>query len=262
MRIDSGTTTEHRVRLGLFLTMLVVFAAYFGYDGVWGYPAKNLDWARQNIPNLPPEQKSGITTNPKVVMARLAEIEQAAKSEAGVTEEQVRAMLGEPGAIADRKDNGGGKDHWYVGPAACAGIQIVDGRVRDVRRLENINKSESDISMQKVLGAILSVIAVGVAAYYIRIMTMRTVLDDEGLRLKGRKINWDQMTGLDTSEYDAKGWLALVYRRDGEEEAVRLDSYHIASFDEIVNTICERKGFNSPIKVRTEESLEDENATV
>lgn len=259
MRIESGTTTEHRVRLGLFLVMLIVFAGYFGYDGMWGYPAKNLDWARQNIPNLPPEQKAYIRTNPRVMVATLVEIEKAVKSPAGITEAKVRELLGEPSAVADHAGSGSVKDHWYVGPAACARVQVADGNVRDLSCLENVNKTESDIKMQKGLGVLLGIIAVGVAIYYIHIMTMKTVLDDAGLAAKRRRVSWDEMTGLDTSDYDRKGWLDVVYRKGGEEGAVRLDSYHIASFDEIVGTICERKDFANPIKPRSTDPADDDD---
>ncbi len=258
MHIESGTTTEHRVRLGLFLAMVIVFAAYFGYDGLWGYPGKNLEWARQNIPNLPPEAKSQIQINPKVMMAELARIHATARSSAGMTDAQVRAILGDPSAVAEHTAGGaGGKDHWYVGPAACARIQIVDGKVREVAPLENINKSESDIKMQKMLGAILAVVGLGVAVRFLRINTMRTTLDDSGLTARGRQVAWDEMASLDTSDYDRKGWLDVVYRRSGEDQSVRLDSYDIARFDEIVGEICARKGFTNPIKPRQTAQADD-----
>lgn len=251
MRIESGTTTEHRVRLGIFLAMCVVFAGYFGYDGLWGYPGKNLDWARQNM-NVPAEKKADIRTNPKVLIAELAQIKP------GMTEDEVRARLGEPAVVMETAGLPGGVDHWYVGPAACALIQFSDGKVRgEVHPLENVTKSESDIHFQKVLGLILGVVSLFVGAYYVRINTWKTVVDDSGLTSKGRHVAWDDITGLDTSDYDRKGWLDVVYGRNGDSATLRLDSYHISRFDEIVNTICERKGLDSPIRVRKAEGAAD-----
>ncbi|HOJ76235.1 MAG TPA: hypothetical protein PLV57_20320 [Phycisphaerae bacterium] len=251
MRIESGTTTEHRVRLGIFLGMCVVFAAYFAYDGFWGYPAKNLEWARQNI-NVPAELKANLQTNPKVLTAELRKIQP------GMTEAEVEALLGKPAVVVEGEGLFAAKDHWYVGPAACARITLADGKVRDeVKPLENIQKSESDIQLQKILGAILGVVSIGVGIYYIRINTMKTVVDDTGLTSKGRHVSWDAMTGLDTSDYDRKGWLDLVYRdADGREDTVGLDSYHIARFDEIIGAVCERKGFESPLRARQAEVAE------
>lgn len=258
MRIESGTTTEHRVRLGIFLAMCAVFAAYFGYDGMWGYPAKNRDWAVQNIPNLSVEQREAVATNPKVMMQALAQLDADQRSGV-ITMNEVKARLGEPAATMPA-DAGSpdAVDHWYVGPAACAELKFSGGKLRQVRPLENISKTESDIHMQKVLGAILAVVSLAFGVHYVRVMTMKTILDDEGLTAKGSRIAWDQMRELDACDYQRKGWLDLVYGSDGEERTVRLDSYHIAAFDEIVNTICERKGFDTPIKPRSPEHAESE----
>jgi hypothetical protein len=256
MRIESGTTTEHRVRLGIFLAMMIVFSAYFGYDGLWGYPSKNLEWARQNIPNVKKEQKDTIQTNTKVLMAALIELEQKTKVGDKLTESDVELKLGRPGLKVERT-GGGGTDAWYVGPAACACLHFVDGKLQEVTPMQNLNKSEADIQLQKVLGAILGVVSLVVAIYFIRIMTMKTVLDDEGLFVKGCRVAWDEMAELDTSAYAGKGWLEVVYRRNGDGGSVRLDSYHIAKFDEIVNTICQRKGFATPIKPRKVEPAEE-----
>lgn len=250
MRIESGTTTEHRVRLGIFLAMCIVFSGYFGYDGLWGYPGKNLEWARENI-NVPSEQKSEIRTNPKVMVAALKQIEP------GMTQEEVHELVGEPAAVVDGQGLFDPTAHWYVGPAACARIDFVDGKVHgEVHPVENVTKSESDIYLQKALGLILGVVALVVGIYYIRINTMRTVLDDNGLTVKGRHVPWDRMSELDASDYERKGWLDVVYDDGGRRKTVRLDSYHIARFDEIVNAICERKGFASPIRSKPAETAE------
>jgi hypothetical protein len=257
MQIECGTTTEHRVRLGIFLAMCIVFAAYFGYDGVRGYPAKNLEWARQNIQSISREQADKIRTNPKVLMAALADTQQQVARGELLTEADVRAKLGEPAAVVPRSD-GDGTDAWYVGPAACARLSFVGGKLSEVKPLQNINKSEGDIWLQKVLGAVLGIVALGMGIHYYRIMTMRTILDDTGLTAKGRKVAWGEMAELDTSDYNRKGWLDVVYRRDGDTGSVRLDSYHVAGFDEIVQAICERKGFACPIKPRGAEPADED----
>ncbi len=257
MRIETGTTTEHKVRLGVFLAMIIFFAAYFGYDGMWGYPAKNLEWARQNIPNISVEQKLTIKTNPKVLMAALQELEQQTKTGPELTEAEVEKKLG-PAGLKVPANKGGGIDAWYVGPAACARLHYVDGVLREVAPLQNVNKSEADIQLQKVLGVILGVLSLGTLIHYIRILTMKTVLDDQGLSVKGRRVGWDEIVELESSDYDAKGWLDLIYKRSGQSSRIRMDSYHIDKFKEIIETICERKGFATPIKPRLEESVEEE----
>lgn len=251
MRIESGTTTEHRVRLGIFLAMCVVFAGYFGYDGLWGYPGKNLEWIRQNM-SVPAEKKANLQTNPKVLKAELAKIQP------GMSEEQVRSILGEPAVVIKKEGLFAGEDHWYVGPAACASIHFAGGSVQTpVKALENVQKSEEDIKLQKILGMVLGIVSLFVAIYYVRINTWKTVVDDAGLTVKGRHVPWDRITGLDTADYDRKGWLDVVYDDGGRSGTIRLDNYHIARFDEIVNAVCERKGLDSPIRTRPVEAHDE-----
>lgn len=260
MHIESGTTTEHRVRLGLFLVMVTFFAAYFGYDGMWGYPAQNLNSARDTIkiknPSLTAEQIDAVRINPDVLVASLDELKQQTTSGSAPTLEEVEQKLGQPALKLDAA--GDAMDAWYVGPAAWARLRFEGGKLRLVDSQQSVDKSEGDIWLQKILGVILGVIALGTAIYYIRIMTMKTVLDDRGLCVKGRWVAWDEITELDTSAYAGKGWLDVIYRRDNDISSVRLDSYHIAKFNEIINTMCERKGLPSPIKQEQLEAVDEE----
>jgi hypothetical protein len=249
MRIESGTTTEHRVRLGIFLAMCIVFAGYFGYDGLWGYPNHNLKKTWENI-DLPADQKADLRTNPKVLVAAIEEVE------AGMTEEQVHALLGEPAIVVEGEGLFPVNRHWYIGPAAYAQIEFSGGKVRGPVQPFRNEKSESDIRLQKILGVILGAVALVVGIHYLRINIMKTVLDDTGLTAKGCQVPWDRMTELDTSDYERKGWLDVVYEADGRTETVRLDSYHIDRFDEIVTAICERKGFTCPVKPKQAEAAE------
>ncbi|MCL2329881.1 MAG: hypothetical protein FWC56_01095 [Phycisphaerae bacterium] len=268
MQIVSGTTTEHRVRLGLFLIMCLFFAAYFGYDGYHGYAAKNLEWAKYNVlkldPNIRQEQKDQVQTNPKVLIHAIATLQQQASQGTVVTENEIQALLGKPALIMPvPAQEGSGQNWWYVGPAAAGKLHMVDGKLQsppNASEWKAPNKSEGDILLQQRIAIGLGLLSIGVAIHYIRIMTMKTVLDESGLQAKGHQVAWEEMTGLDTSEYRKKGWLDVLYRHDGDEDQVRLDNYHIARFDDIVKTICERKGFENPIRPRDTEAAEEEEA--
>src|SRR5262245_59322417 len=50
MRIESGPTTERMVRSTLMLLMFGGFAAWFGYDGLKGYPHQNHEEFLKQIP--------------------------------------------------------------------------------------------------------------------------------------------------------------------------------------------------------------------
>lgn len=231
--------------MGIFLLMCVVFAAYFGYDGLWGYPADNLKWAKQNLENISAEEQEGVQINPRVMMAEIRKVKPDMPVEA------MKALLGEPAVVGQATDSPlGAEDYWYVGPAAFARIRVFGGKVREILRAEeNKTHSEGDIYWQKVFGVGLSIVSLGVLIHFWRINRMRTILDDIGVTVKGQHVPWDRMTGVDTEDYQRKGWLDLVYTTPGgQEETVRLDSYHIEKFDEIVQEICQRKGYVCPIK--------------
>jgi hypothetical protein len=112
-----------------------------------------------------------------------------------------------------------------------------------VRELE---PNEGDIFIQKVLAVVLAILTVFVAVKWLRIVTLNVKVDESGLTFRNRHIPWDAMTGLETDEYLDKGWLDLIYTQDGREELQRLDSYHIQRFKDVVQAICERKGFTLP----------------
>ncbi len=251
MRIESGTTAEHRIRIGIFLGMCVVFALYFAYDGLYGYPKENLKWARQSLPH---EQADQAAINPKVVKANVDQVRP------DMPESELEALLGEPAAVSE--PNLGSVTQWYVGPAALVELSVRDGKVSAIRQAkENPVKSESDIYWQKVFAIIVGVVALITGIYFIRINTMRTVLDEQGLSIKGKRMAWGEITGLDTKDYARKGWLDVLYQREGRQMSRRLDSYHTRRFDEIVNELCARKGIPSPIVAKAVESDENEPAS-
>ena len=301
MRIESGTTSERCVRLGLFLVMCLVFSGWFGYDGFRGYPAENLKWALRNpdIPQLDHE----IVTNFKAIKANLEQVRP------DMTVERLEALLGEPAVIQSKHRVYAGRNlraiidldaedkvamvrstevavdaapdepnpavtaenvekiepgmslsrlehhlggdceqynqvYWYIGPAAYAEFEVIADAVSKVIKIEeNSDHRESDIVMQKWIAVGLCGVLLITLSFLIRAIRTRVVLDDAGLTFNRRHIAWEAMTGLDIDEYKERGWLDLVYD-DGE--LLRLDSYHIAKFREIITEISNRKGFASP----------------
>jgi len=303
MRVESGTTGERRARGFIFLVMAVAFAAWFAYDGFVGYPAKNLEWARQAMPEKP----DNLATNPQVLTDRLGQIKK------GTASEKLADLVGKPSLVqpkqltfvgsrlkaiialddqekvismttsqiepGDRPEDPGilvtktrveriregasvqevskelgkpaqtrEKTLWFVGPAAYARVTMAEPKVVGaVEVYENQQRTEKDILVQKVIAAALAVLALIVAVRLLQAMRLRVVLDDTGLTISRKHVAWDSMTGLDAEDYAEKGRVDLKYRDGGASGSVRLDSYHIARFDEMVSAICERKGFESPI---------------
>jgi hypothetical protein len=83
------------------------------------------------------------------------------------------------------------------------------------------------------------------------VMIYRThvVVDETGLTYNKLQIPWDAMTDLDAGRYHEKGLLTLVYTADEVEKRLTLDSFKIDAFDDVVDRICELKGFANPIPI-------------
>lgn len=302
MEIKSGPTRERQIRMSVFFLMCVVFAGWFGYDGKWGYPAKNLEWAREAMPGEAPDFQAdpkmmannlkqlseGMTveqltdllgepvfvqpkelkfTGPeleaivrlddqgKVISVKteelnsnnrperpnlLARADRIARVEKGMPENKLLLELGKPSKVQERQ-------LWFVGLATYARIEIVDGAAKAIEYRENDKKTEGDIAWQKRLAVLLLFVALWVAAKLYSVIRTRATLDDTGLTMNGKHIAWEAMTALKNDKYELKGWLDLVYEVNGTSGELRLDSYHIARFSEIVQAICERKEFTSPL---------------
>lgn len=221
----------------MFLAICVLFAGWFAVDGFVRYPAKNLKWAWQylaSIEGIP--QPEALKTNPKAMLADLQQVKP------GMTLDEVRAILGEP---TWQK----GQDLCYIGPAAFGWFRVRDEKVSEIKRVEmNGEPTENDIAWQKRIGYLMAVLTVGTLFHLVRVLGRKVVLDDDGLHIAGRQIGFDAMQSLDTALLERKGIVDIHYTSDGVPARVRLDSYAIDRFGEIVAAICARKGFTSPLK--------------
>lgn len=235
MMIESGTTSDRRNRIVIFMVVCFAFAAWFARDGYVAYPAENLEWAQQQLPQIP----EGLEVNPKAVLANLQRVE------VGTGVAEMEGLLGKPVLIHEQK-------HWYIGPAAYGCFLVLGDKVRQVEVRESGEHSESSLRTQKVFFMGMSVLGLVALGHLIRVTKLRVVLDDAGLKIRGRTIRWEEMESLDSGDYARKGWVDLVVRTGAASEPIRIDSYLIERFDDIVQAICERKGFTAPFTSQSE----------
>lgn len=251
MTIESGCTRDRRVRVSIFFLMCAVFSAYFAYDGYIGYPNVNLKWARSALASIKgmPEARD-LQSNPKVLLQELKKLETDVKLEK-VTVESLTALFGPPTFQGEQ-------DCCYIGPASYGWFKLAGNKVIKIEAIAmNNEKSESDIAGQKIFAVLTGVVAVAVLIHLVRIHRARWLLNDAGLTASGRLVPWDAMESFATEDYQRKGWLDLVYHQDGRTCKVRLDSFHIDRFSDIILAICDRKGFASPLKPVEEEHHSD-----
>jgi len=169
----------------------------------------------------------------------------------GMTEEELIEKFTEPTEVNNRK-------LWFVGPAAYAGLEIVDGKLDKFEFHESTKRTENDIVWQKRIAAILAVVSVIVLVRLFQALMLRVVVDEAGLVFNRKRIAWNEMTDLDTGEYRDKGWVDLHYRRGDSTLSMRLDSYHIKKFDEIVEAVAQKKDFIFQQGRQKEEQISDE----
>ncbi len=245
MTIESGPTRERLIRWGLFAAMCAVACFLFLRDALVKYPHEN---ARQAAENLPQATSGEVPkVNPRVTRKNVAALLARAKTE-GLVVEDLKAVLGEPAFLeVDREAYWVGRTGWVR--FALAGTKVVFDPSHDEADEIWINAkhTENDLMVQLLLGSLTGALMLWAGYLLVSAARTRVVLNDQGLMANGRgPIEYARMRSLDTSEYARKGRVTLRFEEAGKDAALRLDSYHVARFREIVTEICNRRGFPMP----------------
>ncbi len=255
MQIDTGTTNERLARSGIMTLALCVFAVWFALDGWYRYPRKALA-SFQTFLKLdePP------TPHPKLTYGDA----ETAKREypKGMNKADVLARLGEP--IRIRQSPAAQFDDWhYVGQFGRLALEVQrtddpnDGKVVTVAWEPAPSDYDHDAIRQQKFFAVACAIAGAIGlVWLVRVWRTRVVVDDAGLTYDGLAIPWEAMTELDSSKYHAKAWLTLSYTSGQSERRIRLDSFKIDAFDDVIDAICRQKGFANPIPI---DDLDDDH---
>lgn len=133
LRIESGSTLDQRIRTGIFFLMFAGFSGWFGYDGMIGYPAKNLrEWSGLKLPHRPAD----LDPNPRATKHALEQIE------AGRPVQEVRDLLGEPSIEQHRRLT-------FVGSEVTVSVDVGDDDKVSAVRIAPTEKNtpEKDIGI-------------------------------------------------------------------------------------------------------------------
>lgn len=232
--ITSGTTMERIVRAGFMLVLVSGFAAWYLWDGLVKYPEDNV---RDLVQSLGLDLDPLPAVNHEVSAHAATRVAESLGPQENL--EAVTARLGEP---SFRHDD----DVYYVGPGGHLYLRTARGRI-DSAQWRPGTHSETDLRWQTVIGCALSVVALVLAAQFIRVVLTRVTLTDAGLKMPGRPlIPWGAMTGLRADDYAARGHVELDFTLGGRSRAVQLDAYMIKEFPAILRRICESRGFPNP----------------
>ena len=237
--IKTVSTVERILRNSIMTTMVIVFAAYFLYDGYVGYPRKNLDKARQL---LPADEQGAARISKDVGSADKDTIVQ------GDLLKAIEARLGLPawkGPAEDRVF----KAVWFgPGGALVVHYNATSGTVVSSRWMKG-QKTELDLLIQKLLGYVLMPVGLVLLVRVLLMLARGARFSDEGLQPSGGPlIPFDAMTGWDISDYREKGRIRLSYTLGGEEGVYVLDDYKLRAFPAIVKEISRRQGFENPLR--------------
>lgn len=249
MHIESGPTGERKVRTLLLFLMVAVFSAWFAYDGWVGYPKSNY---KEHLGQLTKEERETVGDLPVYPTVTQHNWEPAFESIKQAPDAQRRAMLEELFGAKPSYENV--EALYYFGPAYRVKVALNDGVPALPMVGSSATKSETSIQWQLYLAVVLAVVSVYLLWFVSGVFRTHLVLDDSGLTLNGRDpIAWDAMKRLDISRFADKGWVDLHYDENGAESKLRLDEYHLAKFDDVIDEICARKGFENPLPVEESE---------
>lgn len=239
VRLESGPATSDR---NFFLLLTVLFLGYFGwclYDGFYAWPQANLREARKELDRLG-VQVDKIQFDEQPIEPDFRMLKQSPpRSEAELTE-----RLGEPDFD---KFEEGQRSVYFVSSYGMLKVPVATNGDIDASKAswQTWYKTKDQIGQQfYFLSPIVLALAAYVAFRAVQAMRLKVVIDDDGLHYGARFIPWKSMTAL--QDYKKKGLCTLVYRQNDQTRTLRLDSYKIAKFEQVVDVIVQGKGFEDP----------------
>lgn len=242
MHLESGPATAERnwfLIVGLACLLAPqVGVAHFIYDGTWGYLKENRQQAHERLAPLVGDARE----IPPVLGPTPTQAEYERIKRSGADAAELRRQFGEPFHVAT--DPGGQRFEYYVSDYGKMTVPVRADRPR-VAEASWVpwGKSKEEIEQQYYWALVPLAFALYAGYRVYKAVTLRVVLDEAGMVYDGRRIGWDEMTGL--TNYSRKGWVDLYYGPAGRKR-LRLDNQRVARFDEIIDAIAQRKGFADP----------------
>lgn len=246
--MTSGTTTERIVRTMIPTLLFSGLAGAFLWDGFVGYARDN---AEKLVQSLGLESDTAPVINTELTAARGRDL--AGQIGAGDDFLSATRELGPPAFES-------GDDAYYVGPAGHLRVRHRSGRVENAEWVIAAH-SESELTWQRGIGYVLSVVGFAMFLQLVRVLTLRVALTEDGLSLRGRPaIPFDAMTALRPVRSGTPGLSDLEYSIAGRTRSIRLDDYVIKEYQAIIEAICERAGLSNPHATASDAVNDDEQS--
>jgi hypothetical protein len=250
MRLESGPARADRNWWLLRTVVCLGIAAWFAYDGQWGYFSKNRAAAELKL-DAPQPFGGKIKFDELAATPTKQTFEQVLRSKPTTTE-QLYTRLGKPTFMS-------GTDQYFISRYGYAKVTVREGRATlSPSDWVTWGKTKEEIDHQFYWAAIWAVPGLYFLYRMIKAATLRVVVDDEGMVYGGKRIAFADMVSL--RDYSPKGWIDLYYKAGAGQKKLRLDNEKVRLFDDIVATICQVKGCRNEVKEYAEQKAREEAA--
>ena len=257
MNVTSGARRERIVRNSIFTAMCVVFGAWFAYDGWKGYPQKNFEESRLQIPS---EDRTKADAARVYAAANQAQISEIARTLRDAPPLERRAALeSHMGGLPTFENE---KSVYYFGQDGLVIIEKSGSRLAAEAKAVPAEHSMTTLRSQKALGMLLGAVGLAMLIFVVYVARARAVVTDAGLSIRGRTpIPFAAMRRLDSQNFRRKGRIDLIHvDAAGQEQRLTLDEYHYADFPAIIAAICAATSFEDPVALEQAEKAARRNA--
>ncbi len=258
MRLESGPAGGDRNYALIVVIICLGLGGYFAYDWLFGYPGENRHQAIAQLGALleldehaAAELVDGLPDRPLK-----SDYDQLIAAQPRLPQ-QVRDMLGQP-LHTDRRPTG--EEYQYYAGKYGEVIVLIRGGTVLPKQIEwrAWFKGPGEIKMQLYCALFCGAVLLLFAWKLYRAVSLRVIIDDEGMTYAGRLIRFEDMVSL--RDYSPKGWIDLYHRVGAREKRLRLDNQKVRKFDEIVEELCNEKGFDNPVKEHAERLAREDQA--
>lgn len=239
-RVIVGPSLEKTFRFLLITALFVFFAVAFLLDGYYGYPTNN---TRQLYRTLGLDTQSLPEVNQNLTAQRAEQLIHQ------FTEEGYTPNFADSMGLPELKHE---NQHYFLGPGGYLRATWEAERCILLEWFVGVH-SETDLSIQKTTGWVVSVASLIAIALLVQMLSKRAKLDDSGLQLPGQgMIFFEDMQSVSSSA-DDKSWVNLNATQNHQPLELTLYRYDYGKLEALVDAICTRCGFDNPFQAPVED---------
>lgn len=219
----SGTSTERKLRSAIMLTLTLIAAAYFLYDGTIGYPRENVREALVKVMGQAPGSLLPTPNEELTAGAAQSVIERIAGER--VTLSEVTSRWGSPAARSEDRALFLGTGGYVLAetrgdPPVVVAAEWTDGP----------KHSAAELMSQKLIGAVLAVVAIGLLLNLCRVFATRATLTHDELcipRFRPIPLHAVESINPPTTPNQPEREIELVVNRGGKTQNVLVERYFV-----------------------------------